>query len=150
MTPVTNPRLAALAAHGVSIWLDDLSRERIASGNLAELIAEDSVTGVTTNPSIFQAALADGEAYADQLRSLAEADADVDHAVFLLTTRDVRDACDIFAPVAQDTGGIDGRVSIEVDPRLAHETEATIEQARALHAADLARSRARQPPRPRP
>ncbi|MBP6996837.1 MAG: transaldolase [Phycicoccus sp.] len=132
---MTNPRLAALAAHGVSIWLDDLSRERIASGNLAELIAEDSVTGVTTNPSIFQAALADGEAYADQLRSLAEADADVDHAVFLLTTRDVRDACDIFAPVAQDTGGIDGRVSIEVDPRLAHETEATIEQARALHAA---------------
>lgn len=127
--------LQDLAAEGVSIWLDDLSRERLTSGNLAQLIETGGVVGVTTNPSIFQAALADGEAYAEQVTELAAARATVDEAVFALTTQDVRDACDLFAPVHDATGGVDGRVSIEVDPRLARDTEATIAQAKELHAA---------------
>ncbi|NLW99068.1 MAG: transaldolase [Actinomycetales bacterium] len=124
----------ALAEAGVSIWLDDLSRERIESGNLQELIESKGVVGVTTNPSIFQAALAQGEAYTPQIEQLAEAGATVDEAVFALTTDDVRAACDIFMPLYEASDGVDGRVSIEVDPRLAHDTAATVESARALHA----------------
>ena len=124
--------LEALAEEGVSIWLDDLSRERIESGNLQELIENKGVVGVTTNPSIFQAALADGEAYSAQIGQLAEAGASVDEAVFALTTDDVRAACDIFMPLYEATDGVDGRVSIEVDPRLAHDTTGTIESARVL------------------
>jgi transaldolase len=121
-----------LAANGVSVWLDDLSRERLHSGNLAELIKDKGVVGVTTNPSIFQAALAKGEAYAGQLRELAARGASVDDVVFDLTTTDVRDACDLFRPVFDRTGGLDGRVSIEVEPGLAHDTEGTIAAAKAL------------------
>ncbi len=127
--------VAALATQGVSVWLDDLSRERIASGNLAALIADHGIVGVTTNPSIFQAALAHGAAYAGQLAELAHAGTGVDEAVFAMTTRDVRDACDLFAPVSEATDGVDGRVSIEVAPGLAHDTDATIAQAKELHAA---------------
>ena len=124
--------LESLAAAGVSIWLDDLSRERIESGNLQELIEAKGVVGVTTNPSIFQAALAEGDAYTAQIEQLAEAGSTVDEAVFVLTTDDVRAACDIFMPLYEATDGVDGRVSIEVDPRLAHDTGATVEAAQAL------------------
>jgi len=126
-----NTNLKALADAGVSIWLDDLSRERIESGNLAQMIADNSVTGVTTNPSIFQAAIGGGASYAALISDLAADGKDVDEVIFALTTNDVRDACDIFAPVAAATKD-DGRVSIEVEPTLANDTEATIASAKAL------------------
>jgi transaldolase len=127
-------RLKALADAGVSIWLDDLSRERIETGNLADLVKEKSVVGVTTNPTIFAAAIANGERYDDQVRNLVAEGADVDKVIFDLTTEDVRNACDILAPVAEATKD-DGRVSIEVEPTLANETQATIDSAKALWAA---------------
>lgn len=127
--------LQDLAAHGVSVWLDDLSRERIASGNLRQLVDDRGVVGVTTNPSIFQAALADGDAYDAQVAELAAAGASVDDAVLALTTTDVRDACEVLEPVFERTAGEDGRVSIEVDPRLARDTSGTVAQAKALAAA---------------
>lgn len=121
-----------LSDAGVSIWLDDLSRQRLTSGNLQELIDTKNVVGVTTNPTIFAAALANGESYAEQVSELAQSGADVDEAVFTLTTDDVRDACDVFAPVAEATQGVDGRVSIEVDPRLAQDADATAAMAQRL------------------
>jgi len=125
-----------LSALGVSIWLDDLSRHRISSGNLQELIDTRNVTGVTTNPSIFQAAIGNqnDDSYDAPLSALATDGADVDAAIFEITTNDVRDAADIFRAVYDATGGIDGRVSIEVSPDLAHDTEATIAEAKALWA----------------
>jgi transaldolase len=131
-TQSTQSPTEALSEAGVSIWLDDLSRDRITSGGLARLIADRNVVGVTTNPTIFAGALSKGDAYAEQLHALAESGADVDTAVFETTTNDVRDAADIFRPVYDATGGYDGRVSIEVAPDLAHDTKATIEQAHAL------------------
>lgn len=125
---------AALAAAGVSIWLDDLSRQRILSGNLAELISSRNVTGVTTNPTIFAGALSKGEAYEGQVEQLAGEGASTDEAIFSITTDDVRNACDLFRPVFDETGGVDGRVSIEVSPDLAHDTEGTIAQAKDLAA----------------
>ena len=122
-------RLKALADAGVSIWLDDLSRERITSGNLAELMSSSHVSGVTTNPTIFAAALSKGHSYEDQIRELAARDAGLHDTIKVLTTDDVRSACDIFAATYAATNGVDGRVSIEVDPDLAHETEATTAQA---------------------
>src|SRR5215211_2520679 len=127
--------LAQLSEQGVSIWLDDLSRELLRSGDLQRLIDNKSVVGVTTNPTIFASALAKGDAYDDQLREIAAAGKDVDRAVFELTTSDVREACDVMRPVYDRTNGVDGRVSIEVDPRLAHDTGKTIETARALYEA---------------
>ncbi|ALO97478.1 MULTISPECIES: transaldolase [Streptomyces] len=124
--------LKRLADEGVSIWLDDLSRKRITSGSLAELVASGSAVGVTTNPSIFQAAIGSGEGYEEQLTDLAVRGVTVDEAVRMMTTADVRDAADILRPVYDASGGRDGRVSIEVDPRLAHETEATIAEAKQL------------------
>jgi transaldolase len=126
--------LKELSDVGVSIWLDDLSRERIDTGNLAELVKNDHVVGVTTNPSIFAAALADGERYDDQVRELAGNGADVDKTVFELTTTDVRNACDVMMPVWEQTDGVDGRVSIEVAPDLAHDTDATLASAKELSA----------------
>ncbi|GAB35215.1 transaldolase [Gordonia otitidis] len=124
-----NEKLAELSAAGVSVWLDDLSRDLISSGQLQELIDTKSVVGVTTNPSIFQAALSKGTAYDDQINELAARDTDVDSAVRTVTTDDVRNACDVLRPVFDRTNGLDGRVSIEVDPRLAHDTEKTAAQA---------------------
>ena len=124
-----NPNLAALSAAGVSVWLDDLSRERLQTGNLQELIDTKSVVGVTTNPSIFQAALSKGHAYDGQVSELAERGADVDATIRTVTTDDVRNACDVLAKQYEQSDGIDGRVSIEVDPRLAHDTDKTILQA---------------------
>ncbi len=127
-----NSNLAQLSAAGVSVWLDDLSRERLDSGNLAELIATRSVVGVTTNPTIFQGALTKGDAYQAQFTELVDRGADVDEVIRGLTTDDVRRACDLLAPVYEASGGIDGRVSIEVDPRLAHDTISTVAQALEL------------------
>jgi transaldolase len=125
-------RLKALAEAGVSIWLDDLSRERIETGNLAELLKNRSVVGITTNPTIFASALADGERYDEQVRRLAALGTSVDDAVLELTTDDVRRACDILMDTWTETGGVDGRVSIEVPPGLAFDTEKTVAAARAL------------------
>ncbi len=124
-----NPNLAALSAAGVSVWLDDLSRERLQTGNLQNLIDTRSVVGITTNPSIFQAALSKGTAYDAQVGELAERGADVDATIRTVTTDDVRNACDVLAKQYERSGGVDGRVSIEVDPRLAHDTDKTILQA---------------------
>jgi transaldolase len=124
-----NPNLAALSAAGVSVWLDDLSRERLQTGNLQNLIDTRSIVGVTTNPSIFQAALSKGTAYDAQVKELAERGADVDATIRTVTTDDVRNACDVLAKAYEASGGVDGRVSIEVDPRLAHDTDKTILQA---------------------
>src|SRR3954447_1237062 len=124
-----NPNLATLSAAGVSVWLDDLSRERLQTGNLQELIDTKGVGGVTTNPSIFQAALSKGTAYDGQVKELAERGADVDATIRTVTTDDVRNACDVLAKTYESSGGVDGRVSIEVDPRLAHDTDKTILQA---------------------
>ena len=124
-----NPNLAALSAAGVSVWLDDLSRDRLQTGNLQELIDTKSVVGVTTNPTIFQGALSKGHTYDAQVAELAERGADVDATIRTVTTDDVRNACDVLAKQYELSGGVDGRVSIEVDPRLAHETDKTILQA---------------------
>ena len=129
----TNSPLADLSAAGVSLWLDDLSRQRLQSGNLKELIANSNIVGVTTNPSIFQAALKDGASYQKQIGELAARGADVDDTVREVTTDDVRDACDLFTATFEASGHVDGRVSIEVDPRLAHDTAGTIAQAQELH-----------------
>ena len=126
-------RLADLTAQGVSLWLDDLSRQRIHSGNLQHLIDTWHISGVTTNPSIFQAALKDGASYQQQLDELAARGAGVDDTVREVTTGDVRNACDLFTGIFAATNHVDGRVSIEVDPRLANETQATIDQAKELH-----------------
>jgi transaldolase len=128
------PALARLSAEGVSIWLDDLSRELLETGELARLVRERNVVGVTSNPTIFASALAKGERYAAQVRALATRGADIDTAVFEITTDDVRSACDVLRPVYDATGGLDGRVSIEVDPRLAHRDADTIAAARRLWA----------------
>lgn len=130
MTRQDSP-LHLLAEAGVAVWLDDLSRGLIRSGGLAGL-AERGVVGVTTNPSIFAAALAHGDDYDEQLRELAAEAAAADEAVWRITTDDVRDACDVLRPVYETTDTVDGRVSIEVDPRLAHDTAGTLEAARAL------------------
>jgi transaldolase len=124
-----NSNLAALSAAGVSVWLDDLSRDRLQTGNLQQLIDTRSVVGVTTNPSIFQAALSKGNAYDDQVKELAERGADVDATIRTVTTDDVRNACDLLAKAYEASDGVDGRVSIEVDPRMAREADKTIAQA---------------------
>jgi transaldolase len=124
-----NPNLQKLSEAGVSVWLDDLSRDRIESGNLAALIASKSIVGVTTNPSIFQAALSKGHVYNAQVRELAKRGADVEATVRTVTTDDVRAACDLLAPEFEASDGVDGRVSIEVDPRLAHDADKTVAQA---------------------
>jgi transaldolase len=133
--PSARDPLGELSAAGVSVWLDDLSRELLAGGELESLIAGRHVVGVTTNPTIFASALSKGDRYTDQLRQLAEAGASLDDAVFAITTTDVRSGCGVLRGVYDATGGVDGRVSIEVDPRLARDTDATVTQARALWAA---------------
>lgn len=122
-----------LSAAGVSIWLDDLSRGRLQTGTLRKLIEEKNVVGVTTNPSIFHAAITTGHDYDAVIAGQAAAGATVEETVFEITTTDVADACDLFAPVAAATKGVDGRVSIEVDPRLAWDTAGTIAEAKHLY-----------------
>jgi transaldolase len=124
--------LADLTAQGVSIWLDDISRERLRSGNLQHLMDEKRVVGVTSNPTIFQKALEKGDAYDEQLRDLKTREIAIDGAIRYLMAYDIRWACDVLRPVYDRTDGMDGRVSIEVDPRLAHETERTTAEAKGL------------------
>ncbi len=130
--PVGSDPLAALSAAGVSVWLDDLSRELLAGGELKKLITDKHVVGVTTNPTIFASALSKGDRYNEQLRRLGDEGSSVDDAVFALTTDDVRSGCDAFRSVYERTNGVDGRVSIEVDPRLAQDADATAALARRL------------------
>ncbi|MFE9206932.1 transaldolase [Micromonospora sp. NPDC007230] len=125
-------RLGELSAMGVAIWLDDLSRVRLSSGGLDQLRREKHLVGVTSNPTIFAKALSDADEYNWQLKDLAIRGVDVEEAVRMLTTYDVRWACDVMRPAYDASAGVDGRVSIEVDPRLAHETERTVAEAGAL------------------
>lgn len=122
-------KLAALSEAGVSIWLDDLSRERLDSNNLLELVRDWQVVGVTTNPTIFAKALSDGAAYDAQVHELAARGASVADAVREITVADVQRACDVLSGTWETSGGTDGRVSLEVDPGLAHDTDATAAQA---------------------
>ncbi|GAA3650718.1 transaldolase [Nonomuraea antimicrobica] len=124
--------LNKLSGQGVAIWLDDISRERLRSGNLERLISEKNVVGVTSNPTIFANALGKGDAYDSQLHDLAVRGVEVGEAVRAITTYDIRWAADVLRPVYDATGGVDGRVSLEVDPRLARESEKTVAEARAL------------------
>ena len=124
--------LQRLSAAGVAIWLDDLSRERLQKGTLATMVRDSYVVGVTTNPSIFQNAVSKSDLYDPQVHDLAVRGVDVEEAVRAIMTADVREACDVLRPVYDATDGVDGRVSIEVDPRFAHETEKTVAEARAL------------------
>jgi transaldolase len=126
--------LKDLAANGVSIWLDDLSRELLASGDLDKLIQNRGVVGVTTNPTIFANALSKGDRYEEQVKSLVAKGADIETAVFEITTDDVRSACDVFTATYESSSHLDGRVSIEVDPRMAKQTDPTIEMAKRLWA----------------
>jgi transaldolase len=132
MTPQSEDVLAQLSAAGVSVWLDDISRERLTTGNLAGLIRERHVVGVTSNPTIFAHALASGSAYDSQLADLEVREVGLEEAARAITTYDIRWACDVLRPVYDATSGIDGRVSIEVDPRIARDTAKTIAEARAL------------------
>ena len=122
-------RLRALSDAGVSVWIDSLSREMLHSGELARLMADDAVVGVTSNPTIFQKALAEGDLYDEQLREVAAATGDAAEIFFALAMDDIRAACDLMHPVWERTAGIDGWVSLEVDPTLAYERERTFEQA---------------------
>jgi transaldolase len=124
--------LAMLTEAGVSIWLDDISRDRLQTGNLETLRRDFHVRGVTSNPTIFAHAVSKGNAYDDQVKDLALRGVSVEEAVRMITTYDIRWACDVLRPVYDSSGGVDGRVSIEVDPRLARETEKTIAEARQL------------------
>ncbi|MEV0999232.1 transaldolase [Nonomuraea sp. NPDC050202] len=124
--------LNKLSGQGVAIWLDDISRERLRTGNLEQVIREKNVVGVTSNPTIFANALSKGDAYNSQLHDLAVRGVDVGEAVRAITTYDIRWAADVLRPVYDASGGVDGRVSLEVDPRLARESEKTIAEARAL------------------
>ncbi|WP_405430821.1 transaldolase [Micromonospora sp. NBC_00617] len=125
-------KLNELTAAGVAVWLDDLSRVRLSSGGLDQLRREKHVAGVTTNPTIFAKALSDADEYNWQLRDLATRGVDVEEAVRMLTTYDVRWACDVMRPSYDGSAGVDGRVSIEVDPRSAHDADKTVAEAKAL------------------
>jgi transaldolase len=125
-----NEKLAELSSAGVAVWLDDLSRDRIRSGNLQQLVDEHSVVGVTSNPTIFAAAISGSDSYDDQVHALAVRKVSVEEALRTITAADVRDACDLLRPVHDRQPG-DGRVSLEVAPGLAHDTDAT--DAEAAH-----------------
>jgi len=124
--------LAELSAAGVAVWLDDINRERLTGGGLAALARDRHVVGVTSNPTIFDHALSHGDLYNEQLAELALRGVSVGEASRAITTYDVRWACDVLRPAYEASGGVDGRVSLEVDPRLAGDTEKTIAEARAL------------------
>ncbi len=125
-------RLQDLSDAGVSTWLDDISRERLSTGNLADLVASKHVVGVTSNPTIFAKAVEDRDHYADQVKDLALRGVDLEEAVRAITTYDVRWGCGVLLDTYERTHGKDGRVSLEVDPRLAHDCAATVAEARAL------------------
>ena len=124
--------LGQLSEAGVSVWLDDISRDRLRTGNLQELVDDHHVVGVTSNPTIFSHAVDEGDAYDGQLADLKTRGVSVEEASRAITTYDIRWACDVLRPVHETTGGLDGRVSIEVDPRVAKDTHKTIAEARNL------------------
>jgi transaldolase len=124
--------LNELTGAGVAIWLDDLSRARLATGSLADLVRDRHVVGVTSNPTIFQKAISNSDHYDPQIRDLAAQGVAVEEALRMITTFDVRWACDVLRPVYEASDGVDGQVSIEVDPRFAHDTEKTVAEARQL------------------
>ena len=126
-------RLHELSARGVSVWIDSLSREMLETGELARLMEEDAVVGVTSNPTIFQKALAEGDRYDAQLREVAAGVGDATEIFFALAMEDIRAACGLLRPVWERTNGLDGWVSLEVDPTLAYDREATFEQALRFH-----------------
>src|SRR5688500_9012887 len=126
-------RLHELAGRGQSVWIDFLSRAFVHDGELRRMLEEDAVTGITSNPSIFQQAIAKGREYDDQLKELVATTDDPTEIFFALAVDDVRDACDVLRAVWERTSGQDGYVSLEVDPTLAHDTERTLEQAIRLH-----------------
>ncbi len=132
MTSSAHDNLGQLSAQGVAVWLDDISRERLRTGNLKQLMRDDHVIGVTSNPTIFASALAKGDAYDQQIHDLGIRGVSVDEAVRSITTYDIRWAADVLKPAYEQTDHQDGRVSLEVDPRLAHETDKTVAEARAL------------------
>jgi transaldolase len=126
-------RLHELSDHGVSVWVDTLSREMLETGELARLMREDAVVGVTSNPTIFQKALAEAGWYDEQLRAEGRETHDPVELFFRLALDDIRDACDLLRPVWDRTGGVDGYVSMEVDPRIAYDRDAQFEQAARFH-----------------
>jgi len=130
---VAQSRLHELEEHGVSVWVDSLSREMLETGHLKRLMEEDAVVGVTSNPTIFENALSTGEWYDEQLRAELDRSDDTKAVFFALAVEDIKRACDLMRPVWERTSGIDGFVSIEVDPDLAYERDATFDQAKHLH-----------------
>src|SRR3954465_11737603 len=126
----TKSPLHELAARGQSVWFDTLSRDLVKTGELKKMMDEDAVTGVTSNPSIFQKALSQGDAYDDDMKRLLEETDDPTEIFFSLALQDIRDACDVLKPACESTGGLDGYVSMEVEPGVAYDTERTFEQAR--------------------
>jgi transaldolase len=130
---MTTSRLHQLSALGQSVWIDFLSRDMLRSGGLAQMHQEDAVVGVTSNPTIFQKAISAGDAYDEQLRRELEEESEPKELFLRLAVRDVQNACDVLLPVWDEGGGLDGYVSIEVDPTLAYDTEATIDEAARLH-----------------
>ncbi len=130
---MSESNLHRLSGLGQSVWIDSLSRGMLESGQLAKLMADDAVTGVTSNPTIFQKALAEGTRYDAQLKKLLGAEDDLTEIFFALASQDVSKACDLMADVWDEGAGLRGYVSLEVDPTLAYDTEATYEQAKRLH-----------------
>src|SRR6266540_2357324 len=130
---MSKSRLHQLSERGQSVWIDYLSRDLIHTGELEQMMREDAVVGVTSNPTIFQKAISHGNAYDEQLRELLDEHCETVEAFFRLAERDIGDACDVLRPVWEETGGRDGYVSIEVDPNLAYETKLSYEQAKELH-----------------
>jgi hypothetical protein len=142
-------RLHQLSEHGQAVWIDSLSREMLETGELERLMREDAVVGVTSNPTIFEKALSGGGWYDDQLREVLEEETDPKEVFIALATEDIRDACDLLRGVWERTDGVDGRVSIEVDPELAYDRDASFDEAMRLHGLvdrmPTSRSRARSP-----
>jgi len=126
-------RLHQLSEAGVSVWIDNLSRDLIQSGELERMMREDAVVGITSNPTIFQKAISSGDAYDEQLREVLEEEKDPTEIFIRLAAKDVTDACDLLRKVWDEGGGKDGYVSIEVDPTLAYDTEGTVAQALRFH-----------------
>jgi transaldolase len=131
---MADSRLHELSARGVAVWMDSLSRELLETGELERLIRDDAVVGVTSNPTIFQKALAEGDWYDEQLQEVLRGEDDPKEIFLALAYEDVRQACDMLRPAWERSGGVDGRVSLEVDPTLAYEREATFAEAMRFHA----------------
>src|SRR3954453_9294228 len=126
-------KLHELSEHGVSVWIDYLSRDMLEGGELARMMKEDAVVGVTSNPTIFQKAISQGNAYDEQLKEVLEDETDAKEIFYQLAARDINAACDLMRKVWDQGEGLDGYVSWEVDPTLAYDTDGTYEEAQRLH-----------------